>query len=81
MQIVAKTACIGNETGNRRAERDTNLLNGRDRRGGDVLLADFRAAHDALRDERPGGADTRADQRDREEQSRNRPGYHLVTFC
>jgi len=62
MQAVAKTAGIRNKAGNCCAERNAGLLNRSDGRGGDILLAMFRASHDALRDESPADADTNADQ-------------------
>ena len=76
MQAVPETAGIRNETGNRRAERNTALLNRGDGRRSDVLLAVFRASHDALSDKSPADTDTNADQKDRQQLGRNRPGRH-----
>src|SRR6202022_3648013 len=59
-----------------RAERNTGLLNRGDGRGSDVLLATFRASHDALSDKSPADTDTNADQKDRQQQGSKRPGRH-----
>ena len=79
MQAVPEAAGIRNKTGNRCAERNTGLLNRGDGRGSDVLLARFRASHDALSNESPADTDADADQGDWQEQSSNRPRRHQQT--
>ena len=81
-QADGEAGAVGGEAGQRGAQCEAHLLHRRHRGGGDRLLAFARAAHDALRDERPADADAGADAEDRQaqqqraevgEQARRRP--------